>query len=107
MVSYSSITSNASDLPLTHRSASLAKQQDDDLMEALQVQDLEAERLHLQNEISTTSATAPDEADGDGGGSEQAQVDDAGPPPITLARDMEGPSAQEAIPVGVSPACLT
>ena len=70
-------------------------------MEALQAQDLEAERLHLQNERSTASTMTPDGADGDSGGSEPAQEDDAGLPPITLARDLEGPSVQEAMPVGV------
>ena len=76
-------------------------------MEALQAHDLEAERLHLQNERSVASTTTPEGADGDGGGSEPAQEDHVGPPPITLARDLEGPSIQETIPVGVSPACLT
>ena len=73
-------TSIASDLPLIHGSASLAKQQDDDLMEVLQAQDLEAERLHLQserfhlqNERSAASTTTPEVADGDGGGSEPVQ----------------------------------
>lgn len=76
-------------------------------MEALQTQDLEAERLHLQDERSAASTTIPEGADGDGGGSEPAQEDHAGPPPITLARDLEGPSIQEAIPVDVPPPCLT
>ena len=74
-------------------------------MEALQAQDLEAERLHLQNERSAASTMTPEGADGDG--SEPAQEDHAGPPPITHARDLEGPSIQEAIPVDVPPPCLT
>ena len=61
------------------------------MMEALQAQDLEAERLHLQNERSAASTTTPEGADGDGGGSDPAQEDHAGPPPIRLARDLEGP----------------
>ena len=76
-------------------------------MEALQAQDLEAERLHLQNERSAASTTTPEGVDGDGGGSEPAQEDHAGPPPITLARDLEGPSIQEAVPVDDPPLCLT
>ena len=84
----SSTISNASDLPLTLRLASLAKQQDDDLMEALQAQDLEAERLHLQNERSAASTTTRQGAHGNTSGSEPAQEDhaapsDAGPPSTT------------------------
>lgn len=75
------------------------------MMEALQAQDLEAERLHLQNERSAASTTAPEGADGDGGGSESAQEDHTGPPPITLA--LEGPSNQEAVSVGVPLPCIT
>ena len=60
-------------------------------MEALQAQDLEAERLHLQNERPAASTMTPEGADNDGGGSEPAQEDHADPPPIRLARDLEGP----------------
>ena len=76
-------------------------------MEVLQAQDLEAERINLQNERSAASTMTPEGADGSGGSSEPAQEDHAGPPPITLARDLESPSSQEAIPVGISLACLT
>ena len=76
-------------------------------MEALQAQDLEAERLHLQNERSAAATTTPEGADGDGGGSELAEEDHAEPPPITLTRDLEGPSIQEAVPVDDPPPCLT
>ena len=65
------------ELPLSLGLASLAKQQDDDLMEALQAQDLEAERLHLQNEGSAATTRIQERADGNGSSSEPVQEDQA------------------------------
>ena len=65
--------------PLILGLASLAKQQDDDMMEALQAQDLEAERLHLQNEGSAATTMIQERADGNGRGSEPVQEDQAPP----------------------------
>ena len=55
-------------------------------MEALQAQDLEAERLHLQNEGSAATTTIQERADGNDGSSEPVQEDQAAPqqrPPTT------------------------
>ena len=46
-------------------------------MEALQAQDMEAERLHLQNEGSAATRTIQERADGKGSGSEPVQEDQA------------------------------
>lgn len=48
-------------------------------MEALQAQDLEAERLHLQNERSAASTTTQEGPDSNGSGSEPVQEDQAAP----------------------------
>ena len=72
-------------------------------MEALQAQDLEAERLHLQNERSAAATATPEGADGEEDASVPAQEDHASPPPIPFARDFEGPSIQAAFPVGDTP----
>ena len=73
------MSAKASDSPLILGLASLAKQQDDDLMEALHAQDLEAERLHLQNEGSAATTMIQEGADGNGSGSEPVQEDQAAP----------------------------
>ena len=65
--------------PLILGIASLAKQQDDELMEALQARDLEAERLHLQNEGSAATTMIQERADGNGSGSEPVLEDQAPP----------------------------
>ena len=55
-------------------------------MEALQAQDMEAERLHLHNEGSAATGAIQERADGNGGGSEPVQEDQAAPqrrPPTT------------------------
>ena len=48
-------------------------------MEALQAQDVEAERLHLHNEGSAATGTIQERADGNGSGSEPVQEDQAAP----------------------------
>ena len=48
-------------------------------MEALQAQDLEAERLHLQNEGSAATTMIQERADGNESGSEPVQEDQAAP----------------------------
>lgn len=48
-------------------------------MEALQAQDMEAERLHRQNEGSAATTMIQERADGSGSGSEVVQEDQAAP----------------------------
>ena len=48
-------------------------------MEALQAQDVEAERLHLQNEGSAATTMIQERADGNGRGSEPIQEDQTAP----------------------------
>ena len=52
-------------------------------MEALQAQDAEAERLHLQNEGSAATTMIQERADGNGSGSEPVQEDQAALHPST------------------------